>query len=88
MPVYDIDSDDEEDTNKVYSSFSASASAKDQKNAPRLPLREYFGKEEAVYIMDAKSMGNFGRYLNVICSLSQFVLINFINKRLKMPQNI
>lgn len=28
-------------------------------------VREYFGKDEAVYIMDAKHTGNIGRFLNV-----------------------
>lgn len=27
--------------------------------------RHFFGGEECIYIMDAKSMGNIGRYLNV-----------------------
>jgi len=31
----------------------------------RLPLRQYFGKDEQCYIMDAKTVGNIGRYLNV-----------------------
>lgn len=28
-------------------------------------IRDYFGKDEAVYIMDAKHTGNIGRFLNV-----------------------
>ena len=28
-------------------------------------VRDYFGMEEAVYIMDAKHTGNIGRFLNV-----------------------
>lgn len=28
-------------------------------------VRDYFGEDEAVYIMDAKTTGNIGRYLNV-----------------------
>ena len=29
-------------------------------------VRDFFGEDEAVYIMDAKTTGNIGRYLNVI----------------------
>lgn len=29
-------------------------------------VRDFFGQDEAVYIMDAKTTGNIGRYLNVI----------------------
>jgi len=32
----------------------------------RKPLREHFGENEDCYIMDAKSKGNIGRYLNVM----------------------
>lgn len=28
-------------------------------------VRDFFGEDEAVYIMDAKTTGNIGRYLNV-----------------------
>jgi histone-lysine N-methyltransferase SETDB1 len=72
------DSDDEDNV-YAYSSFSASATAKDNKNAPRLPLREYFGRNESVYIMDAKSMGNFGRYLNHSCDPNVFVQNLFVD---------
>lgn len=30
-----------------------------------LSVREMFGKNESVYIMDAKNIGNIGRFLNV-----------------------
>ena len=30
-----------------------------------LSVREFFGKDEYCYIMDAKTNGNIGRYLNV-----------------------
>lgn len=32
-------------------------------------IRKFFGKNEAVYIMDAKKAGNIGRYFNVSFSL-------------------
>lgn len=28
-------------------------------------VRELYGKDEAVYVMDAKNSGNIGRFLNV-----------------------
>lgn len=28
-------------------------------------VRDFYGEDEAVYIMDAKTTGNIGRYLNV-----------------------
>lgn len=31
-------------------------------------VRDFFGEDEAVYIMDAKTTGNIGRYLNVRCA--------------------
>ena len=39
-------------------------------NQPRKSTRELFGAGEQCYIMDAKSIGNIGRYLNV--SLKRF----------------
>lgn len=45
---------------------------------PKQSVRDYFGKDEAVYIMDAKHTGNIGRYLNV--SIVQFycsISLNF-----------
>lgn len=40
----------------------------------RAPTRSFFNDDTECYIMDAKSMGNLGRYLNVSFSfLSQLV---------------
>lgn len=37
-----------------------------QINGPQFKsVRDFFGEDEAVYIMDAKTTGNIGRYLNV-----------------------
>lgn len=55
--------------------------ARDMKNNP-VPLksmREYFGNNESVYIMDAKTSGNIGRYLNHSCSPNTFVQNVFVD---------
>ncbi|ODM99504.1 Histone-lysine N-methyltransferase eggless [Orchesella cincta] len=73
----DSDSDDDEGTGHAYSSFYATT--KDEGKPTKLTLREYFGKDESVYIMDAKSMGNFGRYLNHSCDPNVFVQNLFVD---------
>lgn len=42
-------------------------------------VREYFGKDEAVYIMDAKHTGNIGRFLNHSCEPNVFVQNVFVD---------
>lgn len=42
-------------------------------------LRKYFGKNESVYIMDAKTSGNIGRYLNHSCDPNIFVQNVFVD---------
>lgn len=37
-------------------------------------VRDFFGEDEAVYIMDAKTTGNIGRYLNV--SFAEYVILS------------
>lgn len=37
----------------------------DTKSSKYTSVREFFGAEESVYIMDAKNTGNIGRFLNV-----------------------
>lgn len=51
------------------------------KNNPEPPksMREYFGDNESVYIMDAKTSGNIGRYLNHSCSPNTFVQNVFVD---------
>lgn len=53
----------------------------EMKNNPKLPksMREYFGNNESVYIMDAKTSGNIGRYLNHSCSPNVFVQNVFVD---------
>lgn len=46
---------------------------------PIKSLREYYGKNESVYIMDAKTNGNIGRYLNHSCSPNTFVQNVFVD---------
>jgi histone-lysine N-methyltransferase SETDB1 len=51
------------------------------KNNHKLPksMREYYGNNESVYIMDAKTSGNIGRYLNHSCSPNIFVQNVFVD---------
>lgn len=49
------------------SSFNAKANVKlDESETDCNSIRLLFGKDENVYIMDAKSTGNIGRFLNVM----------------------
>ena len=41
--------------------------------------RKFFGEEEDVYIMDAKQIGNIGRYLNHSCKPNMFVQNCFVD---------
>lgn len=43
------------------------------------PVRRFYGKDENAYIMDAKSIGNIGRYLNHSCSPNAFVQSVFVD---------
>ncbi|XP_059172104.1 histone-lysine N-methyltransferase SETDB1-B-like isoform X2 [Physella acuta] len=45
----------------------------------RIPTRMYFRDDTECYIMDAKSMGNLGRYLNHSCSPNVFVQNIFVD---------
>jgi histone-lysine N-methyltransferase SETDB1 len=40
--------------------------------------RKLFGKNEDVYIMDAKEKGNVGRYLNHSCNPNVFVQVSIL----------
>lgn len=52
---------------------------KKKTHEPRKPLREYFGENENVYIMDAKTSGNIGRYINHSCNPNIFVQNVFVD---------
>lgn len=61
-------SDDDESRNDVRrepSRFEPSMEPKQIERSTFKSVRDYFGEDEAVYIMDAKTTGNIGRYLNV-----------------------
>lgn len=50
--------------------------------SPQKPLksiRDYYGMDEAVYIMDAKRAGNIGRFLNHSCEPNVFVQNVFVD---------
>ncbi|KAJ8687450.1 hypothetical protein QAD02_023244 [Eretmocerus hayati] len=42
-------------------------------------VRDFYGEDEAVYIMDAKTTGNIGRYLNHSCDPNVFVQNVFVD---------
>jgi len=46
---------------------------------PPKSTREYFGKKESVYIIDAKTCGNIGRYFNHSCDPNIFVQNVFVD---------
>lgn len=61
-------SDDDESRNDVRrepSRFEPSVEPQQIERLAFKSVRDYFGEDEAVYIMDAKTTGNIGRYLNV-----------------------
>lgn len=46
---------------------------------PPKSIRKSFGDNESVYIMDAKTSGNIGRYINHSCSPNTFVQNVFVD---------
>lgn len=60
------DADDSSDDERQRISFMPSQTpAQDDNTTATKSIRKFFGKNEAVYIMDAKKTGNIGRYFNV-----------------------
>ena len=64
--------------------FSATAGVAAPESNPDKPekfvsARKLFGRNEDVYIMDAKSIGNIGRYLNHSCNPNVFVQNVFVD---------
>ena len=45
--------------------FSASIPGAHISSPKKQSLRDYYGEDEQVYVMDAKRTGNIGRFLNV-----------------------
>lgn len=56
---------DEEEAVREPSRFDLAVDTAKIENTNFQSVRHYFGEEEAVYVMDAKTTGNIGRYLNV-----------------------
>lgn len=62
--------------NYVPTSSMPSDSSEDEDGEPKKKsIRRFFGKNEAVYIMDAKKTGNIGRYFNVSLLFANYVLL-------------
>jgi len=59
------DDDIRNDVRREPSRFEPSVEPKQIERSTFKSVRDYFGEDEAVYIMDAKTTGNIGRYLNV-----------------------
>merc|ERR1712107_449641 len=71
--------------------FSATAGVAAPESNPDKPekfvsARKLFGRNEDVYIMDAKSIGNIGRYLNHSCNPNVSVQNLFVDSHdLRFP---
>ncbi|KAK5638380.1 hypothetical protein RI129_012675 [Pyrocoelia pectoralis] len=76
-----IVSDDEDDCREPSRFNVTDESNMDDDSSPSTykSVREMFGKDEAVYIMDAKIRGNIGRFLNHSCSPNVFVQNVFVD---------
>lgn len=47
-------------------------------------VRNFYGKDESVYIMDAKAAGNIGRYLNV--RLFLFIIYTYFISKIHLVE--
>ena len=64
----------------------AAAFAKADNKARYMSTRKLYSKDEEVYVMDAKDMGNIGRYMNHSCGPNVFVQNCFVDTRdLRFP---
>nr|XP_023017228.1 histone-lysine N-methyltransferase eggless-like isoform X2 [Leptinotarsa decemlineata] len=70
---------DEEDEGREVLSFNPKASGLDEKTPTYPSVRDLFGEDECVYVMDAKNAGNIGRFLNHSCSPNVFVQNVFVD---------
>lgn len=68
------DDDSRNDVRREPSRFEPSVEPKQIERSTFKSVRDYFGEDEAVYIMDAKTTGNIGRYLNVGKKISQHLI--------------
>lgn len=72
----DEGSDDEEERQQI--SFVPDANTEELATSKFKSIRKAFGKDENVYIMDAKKTGNIGRYFNVsVLCLCIYIFIYF-----------
>lgn len=74
------DDDDDDEKQRRPQTFLPSQMMESLPNPrERKSVREYYGKDESVYIMDAKQVGNIGRYLNHSCEPNVFVQNVFVD---------
>ncbi|KYM98922.1 PREDICTED: histone-lysine N-methyltransferase SETDB1 [Cyphomyrmex costatus] len=73
------DDDSRNDIRREPSRFEPSLEPNQIERPTSKSVREYFGEDEAVYIMDAKTTGNIGRYLNHSCDPNVFVQNVFVD---------
>ncbi|EZA49535.1 hypothetical protein DMN91_006300 [Ooceraea biroi] len=73
------DEDSRNDMRREPSRFEPSVEPKRIERPMFKSVRDYFGEDEAVYIMDAKTTGNIGRYLNHSCDPNVFVQNVFVD---------
>lgn len=75
------DADDSSDDERQPISFMPSQTPIQEDNTTTKSIRKFYGKNEAVYIMDAKKTGNIGRYFNVrkfaVCTQGFCEIISF-----------
>ncbi|XP_071440737.1 histone-lysine N-methyltransferase eggless [Hetaerina americana] len=84
------DEDDSDGARRQPSKFSAAepepCETEPSTKSKYRSVREFFGPGEYCYIMDAKSIGNVGRYLNHSCSPNVFVQNVFVDSHdLRFP---
>ncbi|KAL0278162.1 UNVERIFIED_CONTAM: hypothetical protein PYX00_000063 [Menopon gallinae] len=74
------DDDDEDDMKKKPSKFTANVPVEEGRRKDFRSVREMFGDgADDCYVMDAKSSGNIGRYLNHSCQPNVFVQNVFVD---------
>ncbi|XP_012530724.1 histone-lysine N-methyltransferase eggless isoform X2 [Monomorium pharaonis] len=73
------DDDSRNDMRREPSRFEPSVEPKQIERSKFKSARDYFGEDEAVYVMDAKTTGNIGRYLNHSCDPNVFVQNVFVD---------
>ncbi|XP_024937729.1 histone-lysine N-methyltransferase eggless isoform X2 [Cephus cinctus] len=78
--IYTIsDEEDSEDRRREPSRFDPAVEPAQLERSKFKSVRDFFGVDEAVYIMDAKTTGNIGRYLNHSCDPNVFVQNVFVD---------